>query len=143
MCRCIVVTDISPHAVRVLKAKGLDVVRTDIAKGISKKFSLVLFNPPYLELEDEMKRGDWIDIAVDGGRHGVEVIERFLDQLPDIMDRKGRAILIASSQNEPYVFEAIKRRGFRYEIVAERRLFFERLYAIKIVVTSDLSEHYQ
>ncbi len=131
-CRFLVTTDISPHAAKILHSKGLNVVRTDIAAGIKKKFDLVLFNPPYLELEDEIKRGDWVDVAVDGGRHGVEVISRFLDQLNDILAKGGRAILIASSINEPYVFQQIKQRGFRYEVVRTRRLFFETLYAIRI-----------
>ncbi len=131
-CRFLLTTDISPIAVKELRKKGLNVVRTDIARGIKKKFSLVIFNPPYIELEDELKTGDWLDVAVNGGKHGIEVIVRFLDQLDEILAENGRAILIASSQNEPYVFQEIERRGFAYEIVAERKLFFEKLYAIKI-----------
>ncbi len=131
-CRWIVVTDISPHAVEVLRRKGLDVVRTDIARGIRKKFSLVLFNPPYLELEEELKRGDWLDVAVDGGKGGLEVISKFLDSLNEVMSDGGRAILIISSYNEPAIYELIEKRGLKYKIIGERKLFFERLYAVKI-----------
>ncbi len=131
-CKLILTTDISPFATRELKKKGLDVIRTDIAKGIRKKFSLILFNPPYIELEDQLKRGNWLDIAINGGKHGVEVISKFLDQLDEILAENGRAIVIASSQNEPYVFEEIEKRGYRYEIVRVKNLFFEKLYAIKI-----------
>ncbi|AAB89463.1 MULTISPECIES: HemK2/MTQ2 family protein methyltransferase [Archaeoglobus] len=131
-CKCILTTDISPFAAMELRRKGLDVVMTDIAKGIRKKFSLVLFNPPYVELEDELRRGDWLDVAIDGGKKGVKVIKKFLDSLDEIMAERGRAILIASSQNEPDVFDLIDERGFRYEIVGERGLFFEKLFAIKI-----------
>lgn len=131
-CRFLLVTDISPFAVRELRKKGLEVIRTDIAKGIKKKFSLILFNPPYLELEDELKRGNWEDLAVDGGKDGLEVICRFLDSLRSIMAENGRAILIFSSINTPRIFEEVLQRGFRYEIVGERRLFFERIFAMKI-----------
>ncbi len=131
-CRFLLTTDISPYAAKELRRKGLDVIRTDIAKGIRKKFSLVLFNPPYLELEDNLKKGDWLDVAIDGGKGGVEVTERFLDSLRDIMDAKGRAILIASSYNEPRIYTLLEEKGFRYEIIAERKLFFEKLYAIRI-----------
>ncbi len=131
-CKYVLTTDISPYAVRVLRRKGFDVIRTDIAAGINKKFTLVLFNPPYLELEDELKKGDWLDVAVNGGKHGIEVISKFLDKLDEILAENGRAIVIASSLNEPYVFDEIKKRGYKYEIVLERKLFFEKIYAIKI-----------
>lgn len=131
-CKSLVVTDISPFAVKLLREKGFDVVRTDIAKGIRKKFSLILFNPPYLELEKELKRGFWEDCAVDGGKGGLEVICRFLDSLRDFMDRNGRAIIIVSSQNFPRFFEELKSRGFDFTVLAEKKLFFEKLFAIKI-----------
>ena len=80
ICRCkfLVATDISPHAVKEAKKKGIEVVRTDLAKGVRKKFSLVLFNPPYLELEEELKTGDWIDKAIDGGKEGMKLYVDFL-----------------------------------------------------------------
>ncbi|MEM1671432.1 MAG: methyltransferase [Archaeoglobaceae archaeon] len=131
-CRWVVVTDISPFAVKLLKKKGLDVVRTDIAQGIKKKFSLVLFNPPYLELEDELKRDFWEDCSINGGKGGIEVLCRFLDTLRDFMEKDGRAIVVVSSLNIPKFFEEIKLRGFDYEILAVKRLFFEQLFAIKI-----------
>ncbi len=131
-CRWVVVTDISPYAVKVLREKGLDAVRTDIARGIRKKFTLVLFNPPYLELEDEVRRGDWLDVAIDGGKGGVEVISRFLDSLPEIMDENGRAILIVSSQNEPQIYKLLEEKKISYEVVGKRELFFETLYALKL-----------
>jgi len=63
MCRLVVATDISPHAVKEAKSKGVEVVRTDLFSGLKRVFTLILFNPPYLELEDEEKRGDWMDLA--------------------------------------------------------------------------------
>ncbi|MEG9195256.1 MAG: HemK2/MTQ2 family protein methyltransferase [Candidatus Methanoglobus sp.] len=131
-CKYIMVTDISPFATRALREKGFDVVQTDIARGVRKRFSLVLFNPPYLELEIELKRGFYEDCAIDGGKGGIEVICRFLDSLREIMDEGGRALLIVSSQNASRVFEKMKLMGFQYEIIAERRLFFEKILAIKI-----------
>ncbi len=131
-CRWVVVTDISPYAVKVLREKGLDAVRTDIARGIRKKFTLVLFNPPYLELEDEVRRGDWLDVAIDGGKGGVEVISHFLDSLPEIMGENGRAILIVSSQNEPQIHKLLEEKKISYEVVGKKELFFETLYALKL-----------
>jgi len=136
-CRFLLTTDISPYAVREAKKKGLNVIRTDLTKGIRKKFTLILFNPPYLELSDEEKRGDWLEKALDGGRHGIEVMVRFLDEVRDVLADHGRIILIVSSYNVPHIFEEIKNRGFEFEVVAKRSLFFEELYALKIVSSRD------
>lgn len=131
-CKFLIATDISPFAVKEMKQKGIEAIRTDIAAGIRKKFTLILFNPPYLELEERLKTGSWIDVAVDGGKMGIQVLTKFLETLNEIMAENGRAIVIVSSQNEPYVFEEITRRGYRWSIAGERNLFFEKLYALKI-----------
>lgn len=131
-CRFLLATDINPFAVKMAREKGIEVVRTDLVKGIKKRFTLILFNPPYLELDDEERRGDWLEKAIDGGKHGIEVTCRFLDLVGDVLAENGRIILIASSFNTPRVFEEIERRGFRWEILAKRYLFFEELYALKL-----------
>jgi len=131
-CRFLLTTDISPYAAKELRRKGLDVVMTDIARGIKKKFSLVLFNPPYLEIEEELKRGDWLDVAIDGGKDGLEVIECFLDSLGEIMSPDGRAIIIISSYNEPKIYNLLEEKRLKYTIIGKRELFFETLYAIRI-----------
>ncbi len=131
-CRFLLTTDVSPYAVKELRKKGLNVVRTDIAKGVKKKFSLVLFNPPYLELEEELKRDRWEDCTINGGKGGIEVICRFLDSLHELLDENGRALVIVSSFNTPRIFEEIEKRGLSYEIVRERSLFFEKIYSLRI-----------
>jgi len=57
-CKFLLATDISPYAVKEAKRKGLNVIRTDLVKGIRKKFTLILFNPPYLELDENEKTGE-------------------------------------------------------------------------------------
>ena len=136
-CKFLLTTDISPYAVKEARKKGLNVIRTDLTKGIKKKFTLILFNPPYLELDEDEKSGDWLEKAIDGGRHGIEVMVKFLDEVKEVLAKNGRIILIISSYNIPYIFEEIKKRGFKFEIVAKRRLFFEELYALRIVSFQD------
>ncbi len=136
-CRFLLATDINPFAVKIVKEKGIDVIRTDLFEGIRKKFSLILFNPPYLELEEEEKRGDWIEKAIDGGKKGIEVICRFLDKVREVLSDNGRIILIVSSFNTPWVFREIEKRKFNWEIVEEKKLFFEKLYAIRLTVAKE------
>ncbi len=136
-CKFLLTTDISPYAVKMAKEKGLNVVRTDLAKGIRKKFTLILFNPPYLELDDRERTGDWLEKAIDGGKHGIEVMVRFLDSVREVLAENGRIILIVSSLNVPRIFEEIEKRGFEFEIVAKRKIFFEELYALRITSSQD------
>lgn len=136
-CRFLLATDISPYAVKEAKMRGLEVIRTDLFAGIRKRFSLILFNPPYLELDEEEKTGDWLEMALDGGKHGIEVMVRFLDRVRDVLAEDGRIILIVSSYNVPHIFEEIEKRGFEFEVVAERSLFFERIYALRITSSQD------
>jgi release factor glutamine methyltransferase len=131
-CRLLVASDINPFAAKKAMELGLQVVIADLLKPFRKKFSLILFNPPYLELEEFEKKGDWTEKAIDGGRRGVEVIERFLSELDGAMVEGGRAILIHSSLNLPEIYEVLESDGFKYEILKEKKLFFERLYAIKV-----------
>ena len=59
---------------------------------------------------------------------------RFLDEVKEVLADNGRIILIVSSINIPYIFEEIKKRGFKFNIVKKRKLFFEELYALKLTL---------
>lgn len=137
-CKFLLGTDISPPALNAAKRKGLEVLRTQFARGMKKRFSLILFNPPYLELEEREKeetggRGeDWMRKAIDGGKHGMEITSKFLSEVEDVMTSEGRIILIITSKNFPYIEEEMDNRGFVYEILLKKRVFFEELYALKL-----------
>ncbi len=133
-CRFLLATDINPHAAKICKEKGLEVVVADLFRGIKGKFTLILFNPPYLELEEEEKIGDWLEKAIDGGKGGVEVSVEFLKQAKERLEKGGRIILISTSHNFERLKEEIKRLGYKFEVVKKRKLFFEELYALKIQI---------
>ncbi|MFO7968278.1 MAG: HemK2/MTQ2 family protein methyltransferase [Archaeoglobaceae archaeon] len=143
ICRSLVGTDISPLAVKAAKKKGVEVLRTQFARGIGKSFSLILFNPPYLELDEREKveksdkgeKGvseDWMRKAIDGGKNGTETISRFLSEIKDVLAPEGRIILIVSSINFPYIEQEIKNHEFSYQTLLKKRVFFEELYALKL-----------
>ncbi|RLI81654.1 protein methyltransferase [Archaeoglobales archaeon] len=131
-CRLVVASDINPYAVKKAKELGLNVVRADLLRAFKRKFSLVLFNPPYLELEEFEKRGDWMEKAIDGGKKGLEIIKRFIDELDGVLTEEGRAILVHSSFNLPEIYDLLEGKGYKFELLEEKKLFFEKLYAIKI-----------
>ncbi len=133
LCKLIVATDISPYAVREAKSRGVEVVRTDLFSGLKRAFTLVLFNPPYLELEPWERKGDWLEIAIDGGKGGIEVALRFVRRLNEVMLEEGRAIVILSSHSEVKAFlKECESMGYTTAIAGKKKLFFEELIAVKL-----------
>lgn len=138
--KSILSTDINPHAVRLAKEFGLEAVRADLFRGITAKFDLVIFNPPYLptidmeNIEEDIIEG-WLNFALDGGTTGREIINRFIDDLESHLSPKGRALLLISSLTGlDEVMVKAKSEGLEVEVVASDRYFFERLYVIKLKI---------
>ncbi len=131
-CRLVIATDISRDAVMCAKSLGVETIQTDLAKGIKAKFSLILFNPPYLELEEKEKKGEWIEKAIDGGKDGIEISSRFLREIRENLAENGRIILISTSLNFEKLKESIKGYGYSWEIIGRKRVFFEEILALKL-----------
>lgn len=114
----IVATDINPHAVRAARMKGVEVVRADLLNGISGRFDLILFNPPYLPTRDEERIDDWFEYALDGGESGREVIELFVRQISSALAPGGRILLLISSlTGEEEVNRILQESGFFVEVM--------------------------
>lgn len=126
-------TDINPHAVRAAKKRGVEVVRADLFQGISGRFNLIIFNPPYLPTKREERSDQWINYALDGGESGRETISRFLEGLADHLQPGGRALLLISSLTGPEEVEGMAQNaGLTTERVANRGCFFERLLVLRL-----------
>ncbi len=133
--RSLLATDISPHAVRATKAKGIECVRADMFLGIRGKFDLILFNPPYLPTNAAERNDQWINYALDGGESGRETIDRFLKCLPDHLLPEGRALLLISSLTGlKEVQEMAMNAGLSVKTVASDRCFFEQLLVLRLEV---------
>ena len=121
-------------ALEVGKRLGVRVkgVVSDLFANLPDKFDWVLFNPPYLpsvNIDDK---------TVDGGPHGTAVINRFLDQLPFHLSKRGTALMVVSSLNDPA--SLIKSyENFEFTTVGNRQLFFEELQLLRARLRNDLS----
>ena len=126
-------TDINPHAVRAARARGIEVIRADLFRGIKGKFDLILFNAPYLPTEPKERTGQWIDYALDGGESGRQTVDRFLEDLAGHLRPGGRALLLISSLTGlAEVRRTAKAAGLTAEVVADEGCFFERLYVLRL-----------
>jgi len=128
--------DINEKAVKnsIMNAEknGLKVkcIRSNLFEKIDDKFDLIVFNPPYLPTQNE-------DVAWDGGKEGIEIIENFLKNAKNYLEEKGRIYLLISTLGN---FKKIRRnfkRIYKFKKIAEESYFFEKLLVYKIT-KSDL-----
>ena len=98
----LVATEINPHAARCAKANAVEVIRTDLFKGLKPRrsetlFDLILFNPPYLPTSKEEKIPGWLNYAFDGGTSGRDTLDQFLDEVRDYLKPGGEILVLISS----------------------------------------------
>lgn len=103
----------------------IELVVSDLFSRIVGQFDVVVFNPPYLPSRTIRDR------SVDGGKQGVEVIDRFLSEVTHRLRENGFAVVLVSSINDP---EDLRRRNpqLRFRVLRERAFFFERLCVLEV-----------
>lgn len=125
--------DINPYAAATARARGVDVVRTDLFAGLRGRFDLVLFNPPYLPTNPEERLEDWLEYALDGGPDGRRTIARFLTELDEVLAPAGRALLLVSDLTGVEEVQALTgANGFSTTLVRESMTEGERLVVLRI-----------
>jgi release factor glutamine methyltransferase len=78
-------------------AVGVHLLSCDLAAAMRSRFDLVTANLPYVPtaqipgLEIEVRHDPWS--ALDGGSDGLDLVDRLLDDLPDLLADGGRALL--------------------------------------------------
>jgi len=137
--RSIVSVDSSLEAVRNtienLKRNDLyndcHVIESDLLGALapSIKFSVIIFNPPYLPLDDEQTD---FDHALVGGKVGTELTQRFVKQAVNHLLSAGRIFVVVSNLAD---IDSIRRTmiecGFEVEMVSEKSLFFEKIQVLR------------
>lgn len=109
--------------------KKIKFVVSDLFSNIDKKFDTVIFNPPYLPEDVQLK-----DLTLDGGKKGYEVIERFLNDINEHLKKDGIILVIFSSlTKKDKIDEFIARNLMEYKELIKKHVFFEDLlvYLIK------------
>lgn len=109
---------------------------SDLFAGISGKFDVILFNPPYLPttrkeklaLEDE-------NAAYDGGKSGLKTFYRFSHEAPSHLFLGGKVAVIATSLNDGIkkTLSQLESRVGPSQMLATESFFFEKLALIEAV----------
>jgi len=117
------------HCRKTIRKRKLECFKSDLFSAFkgklgSIKFDTIIFNPPYLPADKGQK-----DIALIGGKHGYEVIERFLTDAPKHLAPDGSILLLFSNLTHRHkVEELAKLNGFEFKQLASARMFFEELF---------------
>jgi release factor glutamine methyltransferase len=139
--RRVVATDVNPYAVRCAKlnakvnkvSDSMEVVRGDLFGPIKEgeKFSLILFNAPYLPTE-KGEQGDWIDYAWAGGERGRTVIDRFISSGPRYLKPKGRILLVQSTLSDVNEsIQKLEKQNLGATVLEEKKVSFETIMLIE------------
>jgi release factor glutamine methyltransferase len=138
----VVCTDLNPYAValtkrniqrNIKKLKGhIEVRHGDLFKVLqqNERFNIVIFNPPYLPTKPSERIGGTglFDLATDGGPDGLSITKRFIEELPEHIEKNGCAYLVFSSLSDKKKFVTIlKKIRVQADVVLSRRFDDETL----------------
>lgn len=127
----ILAADIDSTAVRCAKRNAelnntkIKAVQSNLFNDIEGKFGLIVFNPPYLPEEQTEDSRAWA-----GGKN-LEVITRFIKEARQHLADNGKILTVVSSLSNPEnVLEEFADNGFDAEIIAERKIPWEKLFVV-------------
>ncbi len=125
--------DVNPRAVELARrnsvANGTDirVLESDVYGNVDGVFDTIVFNLPYLPVDEE----GLLAKAWSGGPDGLGPLPRLLEGAPDHLIPGGRVVVVVSSLTEPRALEEAL-EGYEVRTIGEQRLFFERLSVLEI-----------
>ena len=109
---------------------------SDLFSKVKGKFDTIIFNPPYLPQELKV-----LDVELEGGKKGYEVIERFLNDASLFLDKDGIILLVFSSlTRKSKVEEFIKSSLLEFEELEKLHIFFEDIYTYMLKKSEFLKE---
>jgi len=107
----------------------VDLIVSDLFRGVTGRFDWIVFNPPYLPSDVEANEVSW-----SGGLRGSELIERFLLEADGYLKRGGSILLVYSTLTG-LSLKLVKKK-YQVEVLEELPLFFERLFCLLLRLIS-------
>ena len=117
-CKEIMAVDINPEAVALVQKKGIKAIESDLFSEVEGKFDTIIFNPPYLP-EDDREDEESKKITT-GGKNGNELIERFLKQAKNYLQKEGIILIVFSSLSGD-VNRLFKKYGYRQRLLESKK----------------------
>ena len=122
-------SDINKECLKNLK--GIKTIYSDLFEKIKGKFDLIIFNPPYLprdKREDEESA-----LSTTGGIKGYEILEKFLNELKDHLNKRGKSLIVFSSLTKKRKIDmVIRKNNLKFKILEKKKIPYEILYCYLI-----------
>jgi len=97
-------------------------------KKLTKKFDVIIFNPPYLPDDTRLK-----DLTLDGGKRGFEILEKFINDANCYLKKDGIILILFSSlTKKEKIDEFIEKNLLESKLLEKKKFFFEELYVYSI-----------
>jgi len=128
----VIAADINEDALEYAKEEAKNInnikfIKTDLFSGLENyknSFDIIIFNPPYLPNDEKIQ-----DVALDGGREGYELIERFFNEVNNYLKEDGKILLVFSSlTKKDKINSIIKKHNLKHTLLDSKKMFFEELY---------------
>lgn len=112
---------------------AVDCLRMDLTRGLRDKLiDVIIFNPPYVVTDPLERTTSDIAKAWAGGINGREVIDRFLNLIPDSLSDNGVCYMLVVEENLPREIKKLALTlGFETTIVIKRKAWNEKLQVLK------------
>lgn len=137
----VVAVDINPHAIDFARrnAETNNVIENvefrlgDLFCAVKRneRFSMILFNSPYLPSEPGEEK-TWIGKAWAGGPKGRCVIDRFIADAPQFLDSGGKILLVQSSLSDiDQTLKMFNEQNLQAKVIAKVKVPFEMIVLIE------------
>lgn len=105
-------------------------VKSNLFENINGGLDIILFNPPYLPDDGEVKSGkSWWS----GGPTGIELTKLFIEQAAKHLNGNGIIIIVESSLSDSKALhDFIDSKGFRVSDSEKAHIFFEDITALAL-----------
>ena len=118
--------DYSKENVKRSDVKKIEFMVTDLFEKIEGKFDLIAFNTPYLD-EKEPRDASWTAM-----QNGKDIIERFIRESRAHLEDGGQILMLISNRGYSKYEKIAKEKGYKWEVVGEKQLFFERIFIVRL-----------
>lgn len=113
--------DIDEKSVLHCSSLGFRCIQSNLFENIHGKYDIIIFNPPYLPRDS--KEPEDSQTATTGGEQGNEIINEFLNEAKDYVNKNGKIYIITSSLSSH-----INWGDWNKILLGSEKLFFEELF---------------